>query len=1151
MCWLLSGALFLWGLPALGGTTGSVRGRVVDAATGKSVAGATVTASSPSQRASTASDATGQFGFLSLAPDTYVLSVRARGYAPASAAGITVFADQAVTYTLTLQTALKTIAKVSSTSASTLVRAGTSSNVYSVSPSVQQASNAIAGSGSLNTAYSALSTAPGVTVPQGQQGWNQGVYVRGGDVYDVEAELDGVPITTPNTGGIATSLSSLGQQEVQVYTGGVPSSDSSGLAGFINQIVKTGTYPGFATVNGSIGSPSFYHQVAVEAGGATPDRSFSYYVGIEGADQAYRFGDQFNAPANPLFFWPINVPTSNGFNYDGDKVISTPYGKFDDRFTYAPGASNSPSFNANRQNVFNFHVAVPHRNDGLRDDLQMLYETGEIFGNAYDTQIDLGYPSLAIPYLQSSHNPYEDSVIYTGRMYAPGNPSYLQAYYQPSSPENRPPGSAIPYNVGDNTDNGWSVSKLQYQRNFNESSYLRALAYTQFTNYFINGPVSASMVYGAWPQDYEASTHVWGGKLSYANQLDSHNLLNASVAVDTQRIVTANFTTFDPVTTGGMAFDYVDKRGECHDPSNGQFVSCFAGSPAFYQPFVPNSVAGVAASFPGPGKYTGAQWLVTENGQYGQIDTVSPTWTTASLGDHLQPSDRWVLDLGVRWEDFAYQLPSTTGSTARAFWFAAWNRENCFVPGSTSILTLTIDPVTGAPLGPTGKPFDCAKAGGVPLVNTTPGNASYYAFEPRFAVTYTIDPDTVLRGSAGRYAESPGSTGQEFDFVQQNLASRLAQFLPYGYNTPYHDERPEYSSNFDLSLEKHLKGTDYSYKITPYYRQTYDQLQLTPVGPQGIFAAFNTDSQTNYGLEFLFRKGDFARNGLSVQLGYTLNESRVRYNNLGTSTQNAIDLQNAYVQQYNSYTGHCGSGTGPNSLCGIYGTQFSRPSFPAADGKLVANPYFGLPAQPLFDRNGWYSPYDVIPSPFSGASGYNVPTNLSLILNYKRDKWTVTPTATFAAGQKYGSPLTWPGYDPATCLAIPVPGKSVPCGQLLVPDAYTGKFDAQGAFVDPSRFTLNVQAAYQASPRVTLTAVALGIVDACNQRGYPWDNAQACQYGQLASNHLAPAGNFMPSLAATPPQLRYPYGVFGNPTNNGYIAAKMPFTAVFSAQVKL
>ena len=82
---------------------------------------------------------------------------------------------------------------------------------------------------------------------------------------------------------------------MQVYTGGGPSSvASAGTAGFINQVIKTGTFPGFATANLGIATPQFYHQASVEIGGSTPDRTFSYYVGLLGYNQESRFFDSTN-----------------------------------------------------------------------------------------------------------------------------------------------------------------------------------------------------------------------------------------------------------------------------------------------------------------------------------------------------------------------------------------------------------------------------------------------------------------------------------------------------------------------------------------------------------------------------------------------------------------------------------------------------------------------------------------------------------------------------------------------------------------------------------------------------------------------------------------------------------------------------------------
>ena len=72
---------------ALAGTTGTLSGSVTEVATSTPVAGANVTATSPSQTITTTSDNHGRFTFASLIPDTYVVTVQKTGYEPASVGG--------------------------------------------------------------------------------------------------------------------------------------------------------------------------------------------------------------------------------------------------------------------------------------------------------------------------------------------------------------------------------------------------------------------------------------------------------------------------------------------------------------------------------------------------------------------------------------------------------------------------------------------------------------------------------------------------------------------------------------------------------------------------------------------------------------------------------------------------------------------------------------------------------------------------------------------------------------------------------------------------------------------------------------------------------------------------------------------------------
>jgi len=225
---------------ALAGTTGGLYGTVTDTKAAP-VAGATVTAASPSGTSTTTTDASGTFRFLSLTPDTYTVSVDKSGFSPASQAGVTVFADnqQSVNFRMTT---LREIGSVTSRSSNTYVKSGTTNDVYSVNAATQEALQGLGGGGNLNSAYSAVYGTPGVTSYTGNYGFGQVFYIRGGSYDQSGYEYDGVPVNRAFDNYNSSTESNLGLQELQVYTGGGPSSNSSsGTAGVVNHVIKTGT----------------------------------------------------------------------------------------------------------------------------------------------------------------------------------------------------------------------------------------------------------------------------------------------------------------------------------------------------------------------------------------------------------------------------------------------------------------------------------------------------------------------------------------------------------------------------------------------------------------------------------------------------------------------------------------------------------------------------------------------------------------------------------------------------------------------------------------------------------------------------------------------------------------------------------------------
>ncbi len=435
---LLLVAMLAQGTWALASTTGGISGTVVDAATGKAVADATVTANSPSGGATVTTDTGGNFHFLTLGPDTYTVSATKSGYNSASQSGITVFADQTHTLTLAITPSLKTIANVTSRVSGNLVKPGTTSDVYSVNATTQQVVSGQGGGFNLNQAYSGIYSQPGVESYIGSAGWGQVFYIRGAGYGQTGYEFDGVPVNRAFDNYNGNSLSSLGQQELQVYTGGSPASASSAtLGGFINQVIKTGTYPGTGTLKGGIGAPGFYHALTAEAGGSNPNRTFSYYVGLQGYNQHFPAGtwaNMSNIPVNGLSSYgllngsgeiatatdalcspvygdtPINGACPDAGAYAGAflngpfqpcQTSGTNAGEPIGYTAAAPGPFNGACFGYfpwntylsdmyERDSVVNLHFALPHKFDSGRDDVQLLFDNAMQYQLNGDSLLDAG-----------------------------------------------------------------------------------------------------------------------------------------------------------------------------------------------------------------------------------------------------------------------------------------------------------------------------------------------------------------------------------------------------------------------------------------------------------------------------------------------------------------------------------------------------------------------------------------------------------------------------------------------------------------------------------------------------------------------------------------------------------------------------------------
>jgi hypothetical protein len=1180
---IVTALVFGQGTWVLAGTTGILAGTVVDQTTNQPVSGVKVTASSPSQTVSTRTDGSGHFVFLALAPDTYSVSTDISSYDPSATSGVTIIADQTRQLALPISKSLKLIGTAKSRSASSLVRPGTTADVYSVGQAQQKKVSAAGGGGNLDSAWSALATVPGVSVLPGQNGYigaGASISIRGGDYDQIGYQIDGVPVNRAFDNYPSGPVSSLGQQELQVYTGGPPAnSTSEGISGYINQVMRTGTTPGFASLDLGIGGPAYYHKASVELGGATPDRRFSYYVGLGGYNQWSNYVDQYNGAGIAQMYGPILGPACGSASAS---VTPSCYGA--NGVSYASGAAGGGSagyvlgnaanlwttpYVQDRDSVANLHYYIPHKN-GTRDDIQALYvnnylnttelnSAGALGGTNFLNQINYGTPSSTNPTNYGTPTYIDGYQLngQTGTLFTANPASLVSNYYFPNTAAHGF-GSSINSNTNDGFLNNQAIFKLQYTKSLGTNAIARAYVYTYYSNWLNTGPNSAYANYKAGgpfglSYDYELASHTRGVHFDVSDQINSQNLLLFGGDWTTSTTVRDNNTQFlnglsgpssissrtavgvlvdSSNPTNGVCYDQMGTARPCLAMSNGtatgynygQYAS--SGVPgAKWLTLAGLQTAGARGSYVAPSGTCGngpCEYLGIGNGQYATYNTVQPIFWGASLTDEWRPNSKITVNGGLRLDIYQYQGGNTAGTDARAFWYSAYNREVC-QNTTSNLLAVKTAPITAGGLG-LSDPSQACPTGYEAVDFQNPSGTvtqTYSVWQPRLGVTYALAPKTVLRASYGRYAQPPNSAFEQYDALQTNSPALLYGsygFQQYGFNSPNHAVPPATSNNYDLSLEQAL-GQQFSLKLTPFYRNTQNQIQQFYLNRATNFVSgLNVGNQVSEGLEFEVDKGDLSQQGLSGKLSFTYTNSYIKYNvlsNGSTVLQPVVDAVNAY----NALTK-----AGGGAPC--YTTDGNGTPDPTCASTSFVNPYYNSPEQDpgKFSSANKYIPYDTIPAGIGVSSGqYGVPYLASLVLNERIKNFAIAPIVQFFGGQRYSAPLATNGIDPTQC---GTPGDVTSCNTLLggIPDPFTGTFDGLGAFVEPSQLLLHFQLTYDVNKNFGLVANLANVVNTCfGGSNVAWKVTGACSYGLVSGGYTGGIGNTVNPGTPVQPAISAPY----------------------------
>jgi hypothetical protein len=768
----------------------------------------------------------------------------------------------------------------------------------------------------------------------------------------------------------------------------------------------------------------------------------------------------------------------------------------------------------------------------------------------------------------------------------PNNPSqYVSPYLYPSSPSHAPNSLAVDPNLRDTIWNNQEIVKLQYQKNFSSNAYLRLYGYTYYSDWLQTGPVCAYLNYNCIVSpDYELSSHTRGGSLSFADQLSPKHLLTVEANYTTATSTRDNNTQmFNSGGSRSLAAILVSSA----NPLSGVCYSNAAPGPG--GALAPANCSRSDAAYlkwsclADPGCVNTAQsglsgltcggapcaYLVAENSLYATYNTVVPRFSSYSIQNQWRPSDRWLFNFGLREDIFQFNGADTgANDPARQFWFNAFNLDNCVASDGFTLVPATTPGTCPAGTSP-------AK-----LTNASAQTFTYNVLQPRFSGTYTMSPSTVLRFSAGKYVEPPNTAYEQYNTSQEDLADFLGtRFYKYGFTTPGHEVRPPTSENFDFSWEQALKG-GWSFKLTPFYRKTKDQIQNFFLDQAtGFISGLNVGRQTSEGVEFQLQKGDFNANGLSGLLSLTYTHSYINYDTLSNGSS-VVSQINSDIQTYNAYTSFCASHAG-DARCGSTTSGvaaapcYDSSGNPAAcSASTIANPYWNAPVRGLLDPNASYAVYDIFPGGIGGsASSFTIPYAATMVLNYKHDRLAITPSLQFLAGNRYGSPETTPGIDPAAgCTGLSgsvtgdprypfgapggAPYDAVSCNAVLtIPNPYTGNFDQPGAFVNPSQLMMNLQISYDVSPKVTLVGTFANIVNRCfggTSAAWTVNDSNVCSYGiNNSAGIVMPVGNVYNPGATIQPFVQYPYERYLGPVNVDGFSTKQPFNFYLEGRIKM
>jgi outer membrane receptor for ferrienterochelin and colicin len=208
------------------GTTGKIKGKVVDKESKEALVGANVGVEGTTFGAAT--DVNGEYTILNVSAGFYTIKASFVGYTAVNISNVRVNSDLTTSLDFALSSEAVALAQVEIIAERPLINKN-ATNAVRIATGEDIAALPVRG---INNVY-ALS--PGVVIQ------DNAVFVRGGRQDEVGFYLEGISITNPMLGGRAVNLVTEAIEEIQIQAGGYNAEFGGANSGIIQQQLKSGT----------------------------------------------------------------------------------------------------------------------------------------------------------------------------------------------------------------------------------------------------------------------------------------------------------------------------------------------------------------------------------------------------------------------------------------------------------------------------------------------------------------------------------------------------------------------------------------------------------------------------------------------------------------------------------------------------------------------------------------------------------------------------------------------------------------------------------------------------------------------------------------------------------------------------------------------